>query len=83
MKAHFFNTSNARHTNVVKLLGEPWVKDSKWNIPLEFIFGEDLEMTIFKVQLSKIQVKMSTAAQKLKICHPVLTLLSNLYDLFL
>ncbi|XP_042597638.1 serine/threonine-protein kinase Nek6-like [Cyprinus carpio] len=47
---------NARHTNVVKLLGEPWVKDSKWNIPLEFIFGEDLETTIFKVQLSKIQL---------------------------
>ncbi|XP_073704085.1 receptor-interacting serine/threonine-protein kinase 3 [Garra rufa] len=47
---------NARHTNVVRLLGEPWLKDSKWNIPLEFIFGEDLETTIFKVQLSKIQL---------------------------
>ncbi|XP_016137492.1 serine/threonine-protein kinase Nek6-like [Sinocyclocheilus grahami] len=47
---------NARHINVVKLLGEPWIKDSKWNIPLEFIFGEDLETTIFKVQLSKIQL---------------------------
>ncbi|XP_059423103.1 uncharacterized protein LOC132157854 [Carassius carassius] len=53
---------NARHTNVVKLLGEPWIKDSKWNIPLEFIFGEDLETTIFKVQLSKIQLTPAVKA---------------------
>jgi len=61
IKTHYFN-SNARHTNVVKLLGDPWLKDSKWNIPLEFITGEDLETTIFKVQLSKIQVKMCDTA---------------------
>jgi len=61
IKTHYFN-SNARHINVVKLLGDPWLKDSKWNIPLEFITGEDLEMTIFKVQLSKIQVKMCDTA---------------------
>ncbi|XP_043116069.1 leucine-rich repeat receptor-like protein kinase PXC2 isoform X2 [Puntigrus tetrazona] len=53
---------NARHTNVVKLLGDPWIKDSKWNIPLEFIFGEDLETTIFKVQLSKIQLTPAVKA---------------------
>ncbi|KAI7789229.1 putative CBL-interacting serine/threonine-protein kinase 25-like, partial [Triplophysa rosa] len=45
---------NARHPNVVNLLGDPWIKDAKWNIPLEFIFGEDLETTIFKTQSSKI-----------------------------
>ncbi|XP_051722372.1 uncharacterized protein zmp:0000000881 [Ctenopharyngodon idella] len=53
---------NARHHNVVKLLGDPWLKDSKWNIPLEFIFGEDLETTIFKVQLSKIQLTPAVRA---------------------
>lgn len=53
---------NARHTNVVKLLGDPWLKDSKWNIPLEFISGEDLETTIFKVQLSKIQLTPAVKA---------------------
>ncbi|ROL41454.1 Calcium-dependent protein kinase 2 [Anabarilius grahami] len=47
---------NAQHPNVVKLLGDPWLKDSRWTIPLEFIFGEDLETTIFDVQLSKIQL---------------------------
>ncbi|XP_056618965.1 uncharacterized protein LOC130433224 [Triplophysa dalaica] len=47
---------NARHPNVVNLLGKPWIKDAKWNIPLEFIFGEDLETTIFKTQSSKIQL---------------------------
>lgn len=50
---------------MVKLLGDPWLKDSKWNIPLEFISGEDLETTIFKVQLSKIQVKMCDTARKI------------------
>ncbi|XP_077077788.1 uncharacterized protein LOC143731032 [Siphateles boraxobius] len=54
--------NNARHTNVVKLLGDPWLKDSKWNIPLEFIAGEDLETTIFKVQLSKIQLTPAVRA---------------------
>ncbi|XP_052475177.1 cyclin-dependent kinase 1-like [Carassius gibelio] len=53
---------NARHTNVVRLLGDPWLKDSKWNIPLEFISGEDLETTIFKVQLSKIQLTPAVKA---------------------
>lgn len=53
---------NARHPNIVKLLGDPWLKDSKWNIPLEFILGEDLETTIFKVQLSKIQLTPAVRA---------------------
>ncbi|XP_051999344.1 uncharacterized protein zmp:0000000881 [Xyrauchen texanus] len=53
---------NVRHPNVVKLLGDPWLKDSKWHIPLEFIFGEDLETTIFKSQLSKIQLTSAVKA---------------------
>ncbi|TRY56869.1 hypothetical protein DNTS_013959 [Danionella cerebrum] len=53
---------NARHPNIVKLLGDPWLQNSKWNIPLEFIFGEDLETTIFKVQLSKIQLTPAVRA---------------------
>ncbi|XP_056619140.1 chromosomal serine/threonine-protein kinase JIL-1-like [Triplophysa dalaica] len=53
---------NARHPNVVKLLGDPCIKDSKWNIPLEFIFGEDLETTIFKSQSSKIQLTPAVRA---------------------
>ncbi|KAI4891378.1 hypothetical protein NFI96_025934, partial [Prochilodus magdalenae] len=44
------------HDNVVKLLGDPWLKDDRWNIPLEFIFGEELETTIFKAWRSKIQL---------------------------
>ncbi|XP_065154949.1 uncharacterized protein [Paramisgurnus dabryanus] len=46
--------NNARHPNVVRLLGDPWVKDSKWHIPMEFISGEDLETTIFESANSKI-----------------------------
>ncbi|XP_051577976.1 uncharacterized protein LOC127454656 isoform X1 [Myxocyprinus asiaticus] len=53
---------NVRHPNVVKLLGDPWLKDSKWHIPLEFIFGEDLETTIFKAQVSKIQLNPAVKA---------------------
>ncbi|KAF5899092.1 cyclin-dependent kinase 20-like, partial [Clarias magur] len=54
--------NNAQHNNVVKLLGKPWLKDGKWHIPLEFIFGEDLETAIFKVQKSKIQLTPSVKA---------------------
>ncbi|KAA0702686.1 Serine/threonine-protein kinase DCLK3 [Triplophysa tibetana] len=54
--------NNARHPNVVKLLGDPWKSDLKWNIPLEFIFGEDLETTIFKSQSSKIQLTPAVRA---------------------
>ncbi|XP_056261885.1 dual specificity testis-specific protein kinase 1 [Pseudoliparis swirei] len=43
------------HPNIVKLLGKINLKDGKWIIPLEFIFGEDLETTIFKASKSKIQ----------------------------
>ncbi|KAG9283722.1 serine/threonine-protein kinase Aurora-3-like [Astyanax mexicanus] len=46
----------AHHNNVVKLLGDPWLQDGKWHIPLEFIFGEDLETTIFSAQKSKISL---------------------------
>lgn len=42
------------HPNIVKLLGNITLKDGKWIIPLEFIFGEDLETTIFKSAKSKI-----------------------------
>ncbi|XP_030639038.1 serine/threonine-protein kinase Aurora-3 [Chanos chanos] len=53
---------NAQHPNVVKLLGDPWLRDSKWHIPLEFITGEDLETTIFKARMSKIQLTPSVKA---------------------
>ncbi|XP_062402212.1 serine/threonine-protein kinase Nek6-like [Sardina pilchardus] len=45
---------NVHHTNVVRLLGVPWSQDLKWNIPLEFISGEELETTIFRPDKSKI-----------------------------
>lgn len=48
--------SKANHPNIVKLLGNITLKDQKWVIPLEFIFGEDLETTIFKSAKSKIKV---------------------------
>ncbi|XP_044215918.1 spindle assembly checkpoint kinase [Thunnus albacares] len=47
------------HPNIVKLLGNINLKDGKWVIPLEFIFGEDLETTIFKSSRSKIQLTPS------------------------
>ncbi|XP_069393207.1 uncharacterized protein [Paralichthys olivaceus] len=47
------------HPNIVKLLGNINLKDGKWVIPLEFIFGEDLETTIFKTSKSKIQLTPS------------------------
>ncbi|KAK1895571.1 Sperm motility kinase 3B [Dissostichus eleginoides] len=49
----------ANHPNIVKLLGKINLKDGKWIIPLEFIFGEDLETTIFKSSQSKIQLTLS------------------------
>ncbi|GLD72085.1 serine/threonine-protein kinase Nek8-like isoform X1 [Lates japonicus] len=48
--------NKANHPNIVKLLGNITLRDSKWIIPLEFIFGEDLETTIFKASKSKIQL---------------------------
>ncbi|TMS10879.1 putative serine/threonine-protein kinase kinX [Larimichthys crocea] len=48
--------NKANHPNIVKLLGNISLKDGKWIIPLEFIFGEDLETTIFKSSKSKIQL---------------------------
>ncbi|KAM3613940.1 uncharacterized protein V6R79_007395 [Siganus canaliculatus] len=48
--------NKAKHPNIVKLLGNINLKDGKWIIPLEFIFGEDLETTIFKAAKSKIQL---------------------------
>lgn len=48
--------SKANHANIVKLLGNITLRDGKWIIPLEFIFGEDLETTIFKASRSKIKV---------------------------
>ncbi|XP_029927347.1 serine/threonine-protein kinase nekl-2 [Myripristis murdjan] len=56
--------NKAEHPNIVKLLGNITLKDGKWVIPLEFIFGEDLETTIFKAAKSKIQL---TPANKGKI----------------
>ncbi|XP_041729645.1 serine/threonine-protein kinase pkn6-like [Coregonus clupeaformis] len=54
--------NKAIHPNIVKLLGNPTLKDSKWIIPMEFIFGEELETTIFKSQKSKIQLTPSIKA---------------------
>ncbi|XP_070768314.1 probable serine/threonine-protein kinase kinX [Enoplosus armatus] len=51
--------NKANHPNIVKLLGNINLKDGKWIIPLEFIFGEDLETTIFKASKSKIQLTPS------------------------
>uniref|UniRef100_A0A4W5QC74 Protein kinase domain-containing protein n=1 Tax=Hucho hucho TaxID=62062 RepID=A0A4W5QC74_9TELE len=54
--------NKAIHPNIVKLLGNPTLKDSKWIIPMEFIFGEELETTIFKTQKSQIQLTPSIKA---------------------
>ncbi|XP_068426616.1 uncharacterized protein zmp:0000000881 [Clinocottus analis] len=51
--------NKVNHANIVKLLGNINLKDGKWIIPLEFIFGEDLETTIFKASKSKIQLSPS------------------------
>ncbi|XP_074540123.1 serine/threonine-protein kinase Nek8 [Halichoeres trimaculatus] len=51
--------NKANHPNIVKLLGNITLKEGKWIIPLEFIFGEDLETTIFKAAKSKIQLTPS------------------------
>nr|XP_057939672.1 uncharacterized protein zmp:0000000881 [Doryrhamphus excisus] len=48
--------NKADHPNIVKLLGNINLKDGKWIIPLEFVFGEDLETTIFKAAKSKVQL---------------------------
>ncbi|KAF7226760.1 uncharacterized protein [Nothobranchius furzeri] len=50
------------HPNIVKLLGNISLKDGKWIIPLEFIFGEDLETTVFKTAKSKIQLTPANKA---------------------
>ncbi|XP_007572953.1 serine/threonine-protein kinase Nek7 [Poecilia formosa] len=52
--------NKAEHPNIVKLLGNITLTDGKWIIPLEFIFGEDLETTIFQSAKSKIQLTPST-----------------------
>ncbi|XP_010903644.2 aurora kinase-like [Esox lucius] len=54
--------NKAVHPNIVKLLGNPILKDSKWIIPMEFIFGEELETTIFTTFKSKIQLTQSIKA---------------------
>ncbi|XP_065095980.1 uncharacterized protein [Paramisgurnus dabryanus] len=54
--------NKARHPNVVRLLGKPKVEDYKWLIPMEFIFGEDLETTIFESANSKIQLTPAVKA---------------------
>ncbi|KAL0984800.1 hypothetical protein UPYG_G00147070 [Umbra pygmaea] len=50
------------HPNIVKLLKNPTLENSKWIITMEFIFGEDLETAIFKSQKSKIQLNPSVKA---------------------
>lgn len=48
--------NKSKHPNIVRLLGKITLKDGKWIIPLEFVFGEDLETTIFKASKSKISM---------------------------
>lgn len=48
--------NKSKHPNIVRLLGKITLKDGKWIIPLEFVFGEDLETTIFKASKSKISL---------------------------
>ncbi|KAJ7985365.1 hypothetical protein DPEC_G00351310 [Dallia pectoralis] len=54
--------NKARHPNIVKLLCKPILQDSMWIITMEFIFGEELETTIFKSQQSKIQLTQAVKA---------------------
>ncbi|XP_067367707.1 probable serine/threonine-protein kinase DDB_G0275165 [Channa argus] len=54
--------NKVNHPNIVKLLGNITLREGKWIIPLEFIFGEDLETTIFKASKSKIQMSPSVKA---------------------
>ncbi|KAM4568096.1 serine/threonine-protein kinase DCLK3 [Fundulus diaphanus] len=54
--------NKASHPNIVKLLGNITLEDGKWIIPLEFIFGEDLETTIFQTSKSKISMNASSKA---------------------
>lgn len=56
--------SKSKHPNIVRLLGKITLKDGKWIIPLEFVFGEDLETTIFKASKSKISVRLLEKRQK-------------------
>ncbi|XP_077577414.1 uncharacterized protein LOC144199558 [Stigmatopora nigra] len=55
--------NNAKHPNIVKLLGNIKMIDGKWIIPMEFIFGEDLETTIFMKDKSKIQLTPAIQGQ--------------------
>ncbi|XP_062390489.1 aurora kinase C-like isoform X2 [Sardina pilchardus] len=57
---------NVQHENVVRLLGVPWFEDLKFNIPLEFISGEELETTIFCPEKSKIQLTPIVTATIIK-----------------
>ncbi|XP_012732133.2 testis-specific serine/threonine-protein kinase 1 [Fundulus heteroclitus] len=54
--------NKASHPNIVKLLGNITLEEGKWIIPLEFIFGEDLETTIFQASKSKIQMTATNKA---------------------
>lgn len=77
MSQHAFlllTCSKANHPNIVKLLGNITLKDQKWIIPLEFIFGEDLETTIFKSAKSKIKVSKVNSFQIDDFCLFVLFL---------
>ncbi|KAJ8289719.1 hypothetical protein GJAV_G00004500 [Gymnothorax javanicus] len=50
------------HSNVVKILGRPWLAESKWHFPLEFICGETLETVIFEPGESDIRLSLSSQA---------------------
>ncbi|KAJ7985364.1 hypothetical protein DPEC_G00351300 [Dallia pectoralis] len=52
--------TRGQQTNIQKAL--PQMEDSMWIITMEFIFGEELETTIFKSQQSKIQLTQPVKA---------------------
>uniref|UniRef100_A0A8C5GX51 Spindle assembly checkpoint kinase-like n=1 Tax=Gouania willdenowi TaxID=441366 RepID=A0A8C5GX51_GOUWI len=54
--------NKAQHPNIVKLLGNITLTKGLWIIPLEFIFGEDLETTIFKSSRSKVKLTQENKA---------------------
>lgn len=53
----------AVHPNIVRILGPITVQHHKYVIPLEFIFGEDLETTIFHRHKSRIQLTPAVRCQ--------------------
>nr|XP_015812883.2 cyclin-dependent kinase 2 isoform X1 [Nothobranchius furzeri] len=54
--------NKAKHPNIVQLLGNISIREEMWIIPLEYIYGENLEQIIFNATVSKIQLTSSVRA---------------------